>query len=238
MFNRAKYEVDEFFRPYLLCSENIRKEDEKFLSEIFSLIKLPPFGALQTPVASHADMLVCPAGDSLAVHKDYLAENIALFDKIKTLPVSAPVGKMYPDDIILNGLFLSENLYGRTDKLANELKSAAKECISVSQGYTRCSVCKINENAVITADKGLTKVFRERNVDVCLIEPKNIILEGYDYGFIGGASLTHGEGIYFFGKIEEHPSYSIMKEFAAKYGKTLISTSDLPLCDIGGGVIL
>ena len=27
MLNTAKCEVDEVFRPYLLCSENIRKED-------------------------------------------------------------------------------------------------------------------------------------------------------------------------------------------------------------------
>lgn len=234
--------MDEVFRPYLLCSENIRKEDEISLSEHFSLIKLKPFSMLESAVASHADMLLCPLGDTLALHGLYYAENKDLFDKfdkfkIKTVQANESVGKKYPSDILLNGLFLSQTLYGRIDKLSCLLTEYAKEKIFVSQGYTRCSVCKINENAIITADKSIAEAASAHGVDVLLITPGHILLDGYDYGFIGGASLTYRDNVFLFGNVEKHPDYVKMRDFAEKYSVKLISLSDLPLSDIGGGVI-
>lgn len=242
MLNTAKCEVDEVFRPYLLCSENIRKEDEISLAKYFSIIKLKPFSMLDGAVASHADMLLCPLGDTLALHGLYYAENKDLFDtfekfKIKTVQANESVGKKYPSDILLNGLFLSQDLYGRIDKLSCLLTSYAKEKIFVSQGYTRCSVCKINENAIITADKSIAEAASARGVDVLTIAPGNILLDGYDYGFIGGASITYRDKIFFFGNIENHPDFLKMRDFAKKHSSTLVSLSSLPLSDIGGGVI-
>ncbi len=239
MLNTAKCEVDEFFRPYLLCSENIRKEEETFLNEYFSIIKLRPFRLIGEAVASHADMLLCPIGNSLAVHGLYYAENKDLFDqtKIKTVQANESVSKKYPNDILLNGLFLSQTLYGRTDKLSSLLTDFASEQVFVKQGYTRCSVCKVNENAIITADRSIAEAASARGVDVLLITPGHILLDGYDYGFIGGASLTYRDKIFFFGNIKNHPDHLKMRDFAEKYSAKLISLSDMPLCDIGGGVV-
>ena len=242
MLNTAKCEVDEVFRPYLLCSENIRKEDELSLSEYFSIIKLRAFSMLEGPVASHADMLICPLGDTLALHGLYYAENKDLFDefdrlKIKTVQANESVDKKYPSDILLNGLFLSQTLYGRIDRLSSLLTSYAKDTVFVRQGYTRCSVCKLNENAIITADKSIAEAASARGVDVLLISSGHSLLDGYNYGFIGGASLTYRDKIFFFGMIENHPDYVKMRVFAEKHSVKLISLSDLPLSDIGGGVI-
>ena len=242
MLNTAKCEVDEVFRPYLLCSENIRKEDELSLSEYFSIIKLRAFSMLEGPVASHADMLICPLGDTLALHGLYYAENKDLFDefdklKIKTVQANESVDKKYPSDILLNGLFLSQTLYGRIDRLSSLLTNYAKDTVFVRQGYTRCSVCKLNENAIITADKSIADAASARGVDVLLITSGHTLLDGYNYGFIGGASLTYRDKIFFFGKIENHPDYVKMRDFAEKHSVKLISLSDLPLSDIGGGVV-
>ena len=242
MLNTAKCEVDEVFRPYLLCSENIRKEDELSLSKYFSIIMLRAFSMLEGPVASHADMLICPLGDTLALHGLYYAENKDLFDefdrlKIKTVQANESVGKKYPSDILLNGLFLSQTLYGRIDRLSSLLTNYAKDTVFVRQGYTRCSVCKLNENAIITADTSIADAASTRGVDVLLITSGHTLLDGYNYGFIGGASLTYRDKIFFFGKIENHPDYVKMRDFAEKHSVKLISLSDLPLSDIGGGVI-
>ena len=239
MLNTAKCEVDEFFRPYLLCSENIRKEEEIFLSEHFSLIKLRPFDLIGEAVASHADMLLCPIGNALAVHGLYYAANKDLFEQnnIRTVQANESVDKKYPNDILLNGLFLSQTLYGRIDKLSSLLTDFASEKVFVKQGYTRCSVCKVNENAIITADKTIAEAACARGVEVLLISPGHILLDGYDYGFIGGASLTYRDKIFFFGRIEDHPDYLKMRDFAEKHSAKLISLSDMPLSDIGGGVI-
>ena len=235
----AKDKVDEVFRPYLLCSENIGSEEELFLENYFSVVRLPAFSALQDAVASHADMLLCHVGDQLAVHPIYYAENRELFEtrKINTVQIRESAGKKYPEDILLNGLFLSDKLYGLTDKLSKTLTDYASDNVFVRQGYTRCSVCKINEHAIITADVGISRAAKQHGADVLLISPGHISLKGCDYGFIGGASVTYKSTVFFFGRIEDHPDFDKMRDFAENHGANLVSASKNPLCDIGGGVV-
>ncbi len=231
--------MDEVFRPYLLCSENIGSEERKYLNKYFRILVLPPFGALPEAVSSHADMLLCPLGESIAVHRLYYEENRGLFDKnnIKVTVINEPAGKKYPDDILLNGLFLSEKLYGRIDKLSKTLVDFAKERVFVRQGYTRCSVCKINEHAIITSDASISDAASANGVDVLKIVPGHIELDGYDYGFIGGASFVYNSKVFFFGKIEDHPDFEKIRDFTNKHSLETISLSERPLYDIGGAVI-
>ena len=239
MLSLAKDKVDEVFRPYLLCSENIGSEEKLVLEKFFRVLTLPPFLALSSAVSSHADMLLCPLGEALATHPTYYSENKKLFDEnsIKIIKIDEAAGKKYPDDILLNGLFLSEKLYGRTDKLSKTLVSYAKENVFTRQGYARCSVCKLSERAIITADNSIARTASENGVDTLKISAGNILLEGYDYGFIGGASFTYNDTVFFFGKIELHPDFDKIRDFAAKHSVKLVSLSDKPLHDIGGAVI-
>jgi hypothetical protein len=209
------------------------------LSERFSLIKLPPFDLLDTPVASHADMLICELNGLLVTHELYYKKNKDLFDLagLNAFTVNEPVSKRYPNDVVLNGLFLSGNLYGRTDILAKFLCSNSKRTVFVNQGYARCSVCKISENAIITADPSIARAAEENGVDVLKITPGHVILDGYDYGFIGGASFFYGNTLYFFGSIEDHPDFVRIKDFASKHSVSVVSISDHALCDIGGAIV-
>ncbi len=239
LMSSAKNKMDEVFRPYLLCSENIGSEEKLLLEKSFRVLTLPPFDALDNAVASHADMLLCPIGEALAAHSDYYSENRAIFDEnyIKIVTIAESASKKYPNDILLNGLFLSENLYGRIDKLSKTLVRSAKKAVFTRQGYTRCSVCKLSERAIITADPSIANAASENGVDVLQISSGNIVLDGYDYGFIGGASFTYNNTVFFFGRIESHPDFDKIRDFAAKHSVKLVSLSDKPLYDIGGAVI-
>ena len=239
MLSVAKDKMDEVFRPYLLCSENIGGQEKLLLEKSFKVLTLPPFGALDSAVASHADMLLCPLGEALAAHPDYYSENRALFDEnlIKIITIDESASKKYPDDILLNGLFLSETLYGRTDKLSKTLVSFARETVFTRQGYARCSVCKLSESAIITADESIADAASKNGVDVLKISAGHIILDGYDYGFIGGASFTYNDTVFFFGRVEDHLDFDKIRAFTAKHSMRTVSLSDRPLYDIGGAVV-
>ena len=58
--------------------------------------------------------------------------------------------------------------------------------ISSRQGYSRCSVCVVSDNAIITADEGICRSAEAHGVDVLKIRPGYIDPPGFDYGFIGG----------------------------------------------------
>jgi len=81
---------------------------------------------------------------------------------------------------------------------APELLEAARrmglELIPVKQGYAKCSLCIVSENAVITADEGLAYTLCRAGLDVLKIIPGCIRLPGYGYGFIGGCGGAGGGG--------------------------------------------
>ena len=60
------------------------------------------------------------------------------------------------------------------------------EKINVSQGYSKCSLCIVNENSVITEDDGIAEVLKRHNMDVLKISAGDVLLSGLDYGFLGG----------------------------------------------------
>ena len=58
--------------------------------------------------------------------------------------------------------------------------------INVNQGYSGCSVCVINDSAIITDDESIFTAAQNFLNDVLLIQKGSIRLNGYNYGFIGG----------------------------------------------------
>jgi hypothetical protein len=91
----------------------------------------------------------------------------------------------------------------------------------------------VGDNAIITADPSIAKAVKEKGIDVLSVSPLGVRLDGYDYGFIGGASGTDEENVYFCGNIDLHPDSERIKAFCRKHGKNAVSLSDEPLYDYG-----
>ena len=104
--------------------------------------------------------------------------------------------------------------------------------INVKQGYSKCNICPVAENAVITEDAGIYKKL-SGFMDVLLIEPGHVALQGYGYGFIGGAAgLIGDKKLYFNGRIDQLPDYERIMLFLEKHSVKAV-TEDYPLTDIG-----
>lgn len=113
------------------------------------------------------------------------------------------------------------------------------ERIAVHQGYTRCSVCVVSDEGIITSDHAIASRASEFGLDVLEITPGHIFLEGYDYGFIGGASFTLNEDtIAFTGTLDEHPDKAAILAFLQKHRKTAVFLTKNPIFDVGGAVTL
>ena len=152
-------------------------------------------------------------------------------------------GKNYPENILLNCLYHNNKLYGKLSATDSSVREYCREnnieTVNVNQGYTRCSTLVVNEKAVITADKSIEKGMKNNGVEVLLISAGKIVLEGFDYGFIGGASFSDNNTIYFFGDITKHLDYYKIKEFTSKHNSIIeILCKTQPLTDIGGAVLI
>ncbi|MBQ9744664.1 MAG: hypothetical protein IJW19_06015 [Clostridia bacterium] len=206
-------------------------------------LPLAPYKKIDYPVASHADMLINIIEENIFCYSDYYEENRKIFslaEKIgySIVKCSPPVSSRYPDDIGLNALAIGKRIFGKEDSIAPEVKRVARErgydIINVNQGYTSCSTLVLNERNIITADISIKKAAEKYGINVTLIEEKNIRLDGYSYGFIGGATLVYENKIYFFGDALKLSSYSKIKQTADANDMEIISILSGEVVDFGG----
>jgi hypothetical protein len=215
------------------------------LEEFCETVKLPPFSALDRRVASHPDMLIFGLDGKLFVCKDYYDEAkeqidfIASRSELEIVLTSDTLSDVYPHDVAFNSFVVCDTLFGNEKYISQEIKDEAEatgvKLCSVKQGYAKCSTVVL-KNAVISADKGICDAAESLGADALLISAGGVALDGYDCGFIGGASIKlSGDCVAFFGDIKYHPSHEKIREFANAHNVRLIALSDEPLIDFGGG---
>lgn len=196
---------------------------------------------LQRPVAYHADMNCAVINGTVYV----AAEQAVLSRNIADLGYNAQtffdLSPDYPHDVLLNFALCGKSAICNPKTIDKQilgtLKGGGYTIYPVNQGYAGCSALFVNEKAVITTDDGIYKQLRDK-LDILKISPHGIALEGYDYGFIGGAAkLIDGDTMLFFGDVSQHPDYIKIERFLSKYGVRIKHTAGC-LCDIGGMVIL
>ena len=176
------------------------------------------------PISSHADIYYCKLG---------CGDDAPVFCGEK-----ARLGPVYPSDIIYNAactgkLFIHDLRY--TDSMLMEkAKAMGMIFINVKQGYSKCSICIVDENSVITSDHGIAKKIREeKGPDCLLIEPGHIILKGHKYGLIGGSCGLIGNEIVFNGDISLHPDFKRISDHIKSRGLSLKWFPGRELEDIG-----
>lgn len=213
----------------------------------YRVVTLPPFSKLSEAVASHPDMLIRRIGNEYISYADYCEEASYVFSDLSLMLRGAgvrftfsadEVAPTYPKDVGLNALKIGGKLFCRKDSASSLMLESAKtqglEIIDVKQGYPACTVLKLNEEAVITADRGMHKVLRAHGIRVTLIEDGNISLPPHEYGFIGGAGEVDGDTLYLFGDPMTHRDGDKIIEAARNEGLKVVPLSSGVLRDLGG----
>ncbi|MBR5322755.1 MAG: hypothetical protein IKU48_04350 [Clostridia bacterium] len=207
----------------------------------YEVIKLPEYDKLQNGISSHADMLIFFHSGVIYTFEEYYRKNIRIFDlvgvEVKT--TDEFVSKEYPRDILFNAVLTDKKiLFSKSGYTSETITQLAEKVVGVRQGYTACSTCRVDGNNFITTDKGLYKAYTANSINCLLVGKEDILLPGYDCGFIGGSSVVLADSVCFFGNIEEHRDFGEIKRFIEYTGKRVISLSDEKLTDIGGAVVV
>ncbi len=143
--------------------------------------------------------------------------------------------KNYPHNVLLNACILGDTIICNPDTVDKELLQKHRKVISVKQGYCRCSIAVVSQNAVITADEGIYRSLKNSDIDCLKISTGNIELPGFDYGFIGGCCGKLSKDILAFsGKLESHPNSDNIKAFLRNYNVYSENLNNEKLIDIGG----
>ena len=190
----------------------------------------------------HADMQALRIKDKLFINANCKRLISALNKANISFITCDNIGSKYPYNVALNALPIDNKLICLEKALHPLVKEycliSGIEIINVKQGYTKCSTLKIDERSIITDDESIYNAALKTGINALLIEKGDIFLNEDNYGFIGGASATIGERIYFFGDINKHRNADKIKEFIEKKNKIIECVRTERLTDIGGIITL
>lgn len=200
---------------------------------------------LSVPVNAHADISVLPFGGKHFILDKSQTE---LFKKLKALGANPQfsyesIADGYPQEARLNCVRIGNRLFGNPKTMDAKILEYCKNCkvsiCAVNQGYTKCSVAVIAENALITDDVGIAHMAKSEKMDVLSVEKGSILLNGYPYGFIGGCcSLAAKDILLFTGNWQRHSNAEAISAFLQNYHIYPESLSNGKLTDIGSFIPL
>lgn len=228
---------------YIIVAKNMPQMAKDNLIKLgFNLIESAELKTVHKGLKYHPDMQIVK-GDGCYIcapccydHYKLYFENIG----IKLIKGKNDPKENYPYDVPYNVAIVDNyaiHNFEFTDSKVSENLNCEK--INVNQGYSKCSICVVSDNAVITSDKGIAKVLTSYDIDVLAVTEGYIELEPFKYGFIGGCSgIISDDKIAFCGDISLHPDYEKIKEFCHKHGKKIVCLTNSKPVDVGTIMLL
>ncbi|TYQ17028.1 UNVERIFIED_CONTAM: hypothetical protein Cloal_3629 [Acetivibrio alkalicellulosi] len=226
----------------VLVDGRIETELEKSLNSYgIDCIKTFPLSPLYKAISGHPDILFHHIGKNIIVYAPGVCQTT--INSLSNLGFKLIMGRSiltskYPGNICYNGARVGNYLFHNTKYTDEVIKSCALEMgveiVHVNQGYTKCSISIVDENSIITMDKGIAKVAEKKGLQVLLIDEDGIELEGLNKGFIGGSSCLINKKVWAIsGNIEMLKSRNKIYNFLDEKGFDVISlTKKLPK-DVG-----
>ena len=186
----------------------------------------PELRTVSSLVANHPDVLLCKLG-SKPESPIYEGAPNAL----------SPV---YPGDCRYNAACTGKFFIHKLDVTDADLLDAAKasfgdelQLINIRQGYAKCSTVIVDEDSIITYDKGIAKPCEAAGMNVLLVKSGFVKLRGANTGFIGGASGRVDDEIVFNGDLSAHTNFREITAFIEERGLGCKWFESYELEDIG-----
>ncbi len=223
-----------------------QKEKDTLSSLNLKVIEIPKSNDVYSAIDGHVDIqlnILDKKTKKIIINRNMdknFKESLSKLN-IKFIESEKFLESSYPNNIYLNALILDDYFIHNLKFTDKNLLSFQKDktLINVKQGYTKCSCLPISKNALITNDAGIYKILSKFNLDILLLPPGDIILEGLDYGFIGGTGgLINDDTIAFFGNLDYYKYGKEVKDFLKKHNVTPIYLNNMKLHDRGSLLVL
>jgi hypothetical protein len=226
----------------VLTDERISPEcEDALLKWGFETVKLPAYRGLQSPVSAHPDMLLFVGKRKLVCHEKYYTVAKNEIDRavsvggLELALTDEAWSDEYPRDVIFNAAPVGEMLICNEKSVSPAVLGlyGKENIINVKQGYSKCAMVTVSDSGIITADPSIVSAAQKNGIDVLKISCQGTKLDGYDTGFIGGASGDDGEHIFFTGDLDSHPDAEKIRDFCRKHGREAVSLGNSALYDYG-----
>ncbi len=210
----------------------------------YELIEIVGTNKVYDAISAHGDIYLCKICGELVVApvQQPFIQEVLLKNGISYISGTKDPGCRYPENVRYNAAQIGSRLIHNTNHTDPAVLLAAKEhgleLIDVKQGYTKCNLVVVDENSAITSDMGLAASLQKHGLDVLPITRGHVTLEGFPYGFLGGASGRVGNEIVFNGDLSAHPDFLTITDFIQSRGLRALWFEEYPLEDIGSIIYL
>lgn len=229
-----------------VCFAAVSAEEQNIIQYLQSCgietVPVPPCEALPWGLRSHPDLRLLHLGGNelLAASCPEPVRMVLTEAGFRFLKEDIVLGACYPEDCRLNAAIFG----GKIIYKPNTIDSAVAEFVEkrniveipVRQGYAKCAVFVAAPDAVVTGDPGIAKAAERGGAEVLRIRhPEDIVLEGFNYGFIGGCCGLLGKKLAFCaGNIKQLHDGEEILSFLRNRGIDLESVCGGAPKDIGG----
>lgn len=225
----------------LLIDKHLAENSKKFLLDLgFDLIETCKQPCLEDSTATHPDMQFFLIKNNVAIVSDRVLchyENV--LPDFTLLPFKG-ICSGYPEDCLLNIAKVGDKHF--MTKFQFEKLNCTVDFsfpIFTKQGYSKCSICILNDEAILTGDAGIHRIAVNNGMRSYLLDDSEIMLDGYKKGFWGGCSgLIGNNKLFFNGDIEKNSNYQKLTDILAKEKIEPIYHKEIPLCDNGSIILL
>ena len=193
-------------------TSNMKKSLNRYQIDI---IESPMCSNTYDAIKYHPDISVCKLDNNNIIVApnvyDYYKEVLDKYH-FNVIKGNSTIKLKYPNNVQYNvcifGKYAIHNFNYTDEYILDYLNRNNFTKINVKQGYSKCSICIVDDNSIITSDVGIYNAVKKYDIDCLLIEKGYIDLFELDYGFIGGCSgLISTDVLAFFGDITKHPDY-------------------------------
>lgn len=226
--------------PYIV-DKNISASALTALKNYDEVILTADFVEIYEPVNTHPDIQIHFVNRRLAYclkecydyYKKLLPKYVHLF------PISEETGALYPKNVMLNIAVFGKNIVCNikyADKeVINYYRKENYRIIDVNQGYAKCNIYPVSDNAVITEDSGIAKTLGYySDIDVCFLNSGDVRLKNFSYGFIGGAGGILCDGVAgFYGELHKYKQKEKIVSFLSKHNISYKELGSGGLTDFG-----
>ncbi len=185
---------------------------------------------IESKISSHADMNLLMLNDG-----KYIAYEKILPENFQFIEESKPISDKYFDCSKLNLAIIGNKCFCNKKTATDKIDTFGYDKIEIKQGYSKCSILIIDNNSIITADKGIFEAAVQNGLNALMVSNDDIKLNGYKNGFIGGiGGKLNYDLLAVSGNIKLLKEYNSIKSFCRNVGVYIEELTNNDLYDIGG----
>ena len=154
--------------PIIIADSKMPEDAKKNLKKLGNVLFINPTSVTYNSISSHPDIFFFQKDDALIYAPNAPKRIVKELKKrkIKLIEGKKEVGKKYPETVPYNAVGIGNLLIHNLRHTDETILSSYENHINVNQGYTRCNLLALNENAFITSDVGIFNAVNSQQTTV------------------------------------------------------------------------